>query len=225
FISDINNELINFYKIVKNKPKALIKQIEQFKLDYRKNPKEVYYKLRNIQITEEFNNYDQVWKAARTLFLNKTCFNGMYRVNKKGYFNTPWNRSEKLPCFYQDDNLYKISKILKKSKIKVSNYWNIISFIKKNDFVYIDPPYDQLNKNTFTSYAPTNFDKFDQIKLANFCSEINKKGAYFLLSNHNTKFIRELYKNFNITIIHAKRMINSNGNGRGEIEEVLITNY
>ena len=161
------------------------------------------------------------------IYLNKACFNGLYRVNSKGYFNVPFGKKDKINCFDENnfDNLFKFFKNSNQN-IKNNDFENAVIEAKKGDFVYFDPPYDVLEeKQTFTSYDKNNFNKNDQIRLFKVFKELSDKGVYVMLSNHNTKFINDLYKDYNITVVQAKRMINSNAKGRGAVEEVLITNY
>lgn len=224
-LSDLNNELINLYDCVKNNYEIIIDYIEKFKIIYNKNPEIFYYDLREFNVND-FDNNDKYFLAARTLFLNKTCFNGLYRLNSKEKFNVPWNHKEKSPNVYDLENLKEVSKILKSVKwIKNISFLEIESFLKKGDFIYIDPPYDLIKKTTFDGYLKNSFGKEGQEKLADFCKRINEKGVFFLLSNHNTDFIQNIYSSFNLDIVHANRMVNSKASGRGKVEEVLIYNY
>jgi len=148
-------------------------------------------------------------------------------VNSKGFFNVPFGKKEKV-TLYSKENFENIKKYFANNEIKIysENYIDIVSNAKENDFIYFDPPYDNLDdKNSFTAYTEYDFNKEDQVKLSNVFKELDKRNVKLMLSNHNTKLIRELYKDYKITIIKAKRMINSNASKRGEIEEVIITNY
>lgn len=151
--------------------------------------------------------------------------NGLYRQNKNHKFNVPWNQKTIAPNIYELDNLEEISTFLKSVKILNLDFKDTLNLVKKNDFVYIDPPYDKLNNNTFANYSGNDFLRFQQEELKIFCDEISKKGAFFMVSNHNTEFIKDLYKEYSIDVVMAKRNVNSNGQKRGKIEEVLITNY
>lgn len=175
----------------------------------------------------KFDNLSIVERAARILYLNKACFNGLYRVNSSGYFNVPENKNQTIRII-DLDNITNVHKFLKKNKISITNndFQKAVSRVKKGDFVYFDPPYDSFeNQKNFTSYSQNNFDRQEQERLFKTYKRLSNKGAYVMLSNHNTKFIRELYKDFNIYVVNVKRLISSNSKNRGEVEEVIITNY
>ena len=157
--------------------------------------------------------------------MNKACFNGLYRVNSKGYFNVPFNKKDRVST-YDAENLLLIHTYLENNDIKMmsTDFEEVVKLCEKDDFVYFDPPYDTYN-NSFTSYTEEGFSRDDQKRLSETFMELDKKGVYVMLSNHNTEYINELYKDYNIHIINAKRSINSNGNKRGSVEEVIITNY
>ncbi|WP_106078875.1 DNA adenine methylase [Mesoplasma coleopterae] len=226
YFSDLNKEIINMYKTLRKSPYKVAKQIEDFKIEYNKNPQHFFYYLRNRDKEINFwNQTSKVYQAARTIFLNKTCFNGLFRVNSSGFFNTPWNQKSESPNIYEIENFKEISKFLKKINLSVNNYKYLIKKVEKGDFVYLDPPYDKLNKETFTSYNKFDFGIKEQMELSEFCKKLNEKGAYFMLSNHDTDLIKKIYSEFNIRIVKANRNINSNGKARQKINEVLITNY
>ncbi len=166
-------------------------------------------------------------RAARILYLNKTCYNGLYRVNSMGEFNSPFG-SYKNPSIINEITLRAVNKYFNKSDIKFFNgdFENAVKTAKKGDFVYFDPPYVPISKTSnFTGYNESGFNENEQIRLKELCELLNKKGVKFLLSNSDCEFIRELYKNYDIIEIKAKRAINSNGSNRGLISEVLIRNY
>ena len=225
-ISDYNAELINVYSILCSPPKTkkmcdLLKQYES------KNSEEYYYKIRNIdRDKKEFEKLKDYERASRTVYLNKTCFNGLYRVNSKNEFNVPCNKNKKVNTF-DKDNLTAVNKYLTNNKITILNcdFEKAVQGAKKGDFVYFDPPYDSLNDNSFTSYTDSGFGREEQVRLFNCYKELDKKGVKVMLSNHNTTFINDLYKDYNIIVVNAKRSINSNGNKRGYVEETIITNY
>lgn len=226
WINDLNKELINLYQQVKRNPKKLMKTVNAFKDEYQLNPKDYYYRLRNHDRDEVlYANLSPVFRASRVLFLNKTNFNGLYRVNSQNLFNTPWGQKHKIPEIYNPQELFKISSYLKQIKITSTNYYSMLEGINRGDFVYLDPPYDKLNKNTFTSYTIPDFGEAEQRKLKEFCDHLNDRGIKFLQSNHNTPLIQELYQNYKIVIVNAKRNINANGEKRNGVEEVLIMNY
>lgn len=217
-ISDINSELMNAYSVVKNDVEALIKKLRELK---QKHDKEHFYVVREQAV----ENLDNINRAARLIYLNRTCFNGLYRVNSKGKFNVPIG-SYKNPDIVQEEKLRLISKLLKNVKIRCESFENVLKYAKKNDFVYFDPPYHPLeNKKSFTTYNKDNFLEEEQKKLAQVFQELSEKGCFCMQSNSDTKFIKELYKKYKITKVNAKRLINSKADQRGPIKEVVITNY
>ncbi len=225
-INDINQELLAIYKCLANEEwfNLMIKDLEEHE---KNHSEDYYYKIREVDRNPEFKNLP-IWKrASRTIYLNKSCFNGLYRVNSKGYFNVPSGKKEKVQT-YDKENIIKLHNYFMNENITIleGDFVKAIEEAKKGDFVYFDPPYDSFEeKKSFTSYSKYNFTKEDQKKLSEVFKELANKGVYVMLSNHNTKYINELYEGFNINIISAKRMINANSNGRGEVEEVIITNY
>ena len=224
-INDYNIELINVYNCIKdkNKYKKVLKILDDYEI---KNSKEFYYEIRNMDRDKSlYNKLSDIEKCARTIYLNKACFNGLYRVNSKNEFNVPFNQKEKVNT-YDKDNVELISLYLRNNDITILNgdFEDAVKSAKANDFIYFDPPYDS-DTDTFTSYTNNGFNRDDQIRLSEVFKKLDKKGCYVMLSNHNTKLINELYRDYNIHVIMAKRNINSNGKGRGTIEEVIITNY
>lgn len=224
-INDYNIELINVYNCIKdkNKYKKVLKILDDYEI---KNSKEFYYEIRNMDRDKSlYNKLSDIEKCARTIYLNKACFNGLYRVNSKNEFNVPFNQKEKVNT-YDKDNVELISLYLRNNDITILNgdFEDAVKSAKANDFIYFDPPYDS-DTDTFTSYTNSGFNRDDQIRLSEVFKKLDKKGCYVMLSNHNTKLINELYRDYNIHVIMAKRNINSNGKGRGTIEEVIITNY
>ncbi|KEZ23282.1 DNA adenine methylase [Ureaplasma diversum] len=221
FINDINEVLINAYKVIKNNPYQLIEALE--KLDSIDCTKEVYYQLRN-----KFNNkilakeFD-VENASLFIFLNKKCFNGLYRVNSKGLFNVPYNNKVKCNS-YQKDNILNISKYLQNVEITNLDFEESLKNAQKGDLIFLDSPYAPLNPTSFESYTKEGFDLDNHVRLANLFKELDKKGCYLMLTNHNTDLIRELYSDYQIDVVDVKRNINSKGDKRTG-EEVIITNY
>ena len=174
-----------------------------------------------------YSKLDETIRAARMIYLNKSCFNGLYRVNSKGLFNVPSGKKVKVNVFDRE-NFDKLKSYFKSNNVKLlsTSFENAVKNAKSGDFVYFDPPYDDIeDKKVFNSYDTTSFNWDMQIKLAECFKELDKKGVYVMLSNHNTKRINDLYKDFNIKVVNAKRMINSKGTGRGNVQEVIITNY
>ena len=237
YISDKNLELINTYKSIRDNVDILIKSLKEMEEQYislnNENRKIYYYKKRqeynSLKINIEENNIE---KASLFIFLNKTCFNGLYRVNKKGEFNVPMG-AYKNPKICDKENLKNVSMALKNVKIIYADYRESESFIDEKTFVYIDPPYRPLNtSSSFTSYTENDFSDKEQIELAEYIDLLNKKKAKIVISNSDPKnnniddnFFDELYKNYNINRVKATRMLNSNASLRGAINELLITNY
>ena len=157
--------------------------------------------------------------------MNKACFNGLYRVNSKNEFNVPFGKKTKINT-YEGSNLITVSNYLTMNDIKIQSvdFEESLKTAKKGDFVYIDPPYDS-DTSTFNNYTEDGFGKEEQRRLAKVYKDLDKRGVYVMLSNHNTNLINELYKDYHIHIIEAKRNINANGKKRGKVEEVIITNY
>src|SRR5919112_5127493 len=208
-LSDINVELINAYRVIKCSLTELINQLKQNEKEYLNDPQHFYYKLRNENI--EFNS---IKKAARFITLNKTCYNGLYRVNKKGLFNVPIGNYTN-PKICDPENLTKVNKIIKLTNVffETYDYQYISTKIKENDFIYFDPPYHPLNETSnFTNYTPHGFDYNQQKRLANFFYELDKRKCNILLSNSDTTFVRDLYSSFseNIISLSTLRSINSN---------------
>ena len=237
YISDKNLELINTYKSIRDNVDILIKSLKEMEEQYipldNENRKDYYYKKReeynSLKISSEVNNIE---KAVLFIFLNKTCFNGLYRVNKKGEFNVPMGAYKK-PKICDEENLKNVSLTLRNVKIVYADYRESEKFIDDKTFVYIDPPYRPLNiTSSFTSYTENDFNDKEQIELAEYINVLNKKGAKIVVSNSDPKnndiddnFFDKLYKNYNINRVKATRMLNSNASLRGAINELLITNY
>lgn len=192
----------------------------------KNNSEEFYYELRNKDRNKSsFDRLSDYKRAGRTIYLNKACFNGLYRVNSKNEFNVPFGKKTKVNT-YDIGNLITVSNYLTMNDIKILNvdFEDSVKDAQKGDFIYFDPPYDS-ETSIFNSYTEDGFGKEEQRRLAKVYKELSNKGCYVMLSNNNTTLIKELYKDFNIHIIEAKRSINSNGKKRGKVEEVIITNY
>ncbi len=218
FISDINEELINTYKVIRKDVENLIKELKKLK---KLHNKEKYTKIRS----EDPNLLSSLTRASRFIYLNKTCFNGLYRVNSKGEFNVPMG-SYKNPSIVMEKELREISKLLKKVKIKIMGFEKITKLTKKGDFIYFDPPYYPLkNGKSFTTYTKGNFLDDEQKQLFRVFKALDKKGCKVMLSNSNTKFIKDLYKGYKRNFVKANRMINCEGSGRGKIKEIVVRNY
>lgn len=220
YISDMNEELINLYSVVRDNVYELIKDLNKHEVS-----KEYFLEIRNIDRTEKYADLSDVERASRFIYLNRTCFNGMYRVNSQGQFNVPFGHY-KNPRIIDENNLLNCSELLKKTEIKCADFSEILTKVKKDDFVYFDPPYVPLNEtSSFTSYTKDGFDIDMQFKLRDVCDELDSMGVKFMLSNSDTKLINELYANYEIKKVFATRTINANADGRGKITEVLVRNY
>lgn len=220
YISDMNEELINLYQVVRDNVDELITDLQKHDIS-----KEYFMEIRNIDRTEEYQNWSNIQKASRFIYLNRTCFNGMYRVNSKGEFNVPFGHY-KNPRILDENNLINCSNLLQRTEIKHADFSEILKKVKKDDFVYFDPPYVPLSEtSSFTSYTKDGFDMDMQLSLRDVCDELDSMGVKFLLSNSDTQFVNELYENYNIKKVLASRQINANADGRGKITEVLVRNY
>jgi DNA adenine methylase len=222
-INDLNSELINLYKVIKNNPKELIDELKLYQ-----NTSDYFYKIRELDRNPNFDKLSEIKKASRILYLNKTCYNGLFRVNSQGQFNVPFG-NYKQPNIINDIVIMAVSNYLNSANLLMlsGDFEESLKKAKKNDFVYLDPPYDPVSEiSSFTGYTLNGFGKDEQKRLKNVCDRLNEKGVKFLLSNSYTDFINELYKKeYNINIISASRSINSIGDKRGKISEVLIRNY
>ncbi|MDD6403089.1 MAG: DNA adenine methylase [Mollicutes bacterium] len=224
-INDSNEELINVFRCIKDEEK-LTKMCNELNHHEANHSEEYYYKIRNIDRDKnKFNRLSDYKRAARTIYLNKACFNGLYRVNSKGEFNVPFGKKLKVNT-YEGQNIGIIHAYLNFNNIKILSidFEEAVKDAKEGDFIYFDPPYDS-DTSTFNSYTEDGFSKDEQIRLSNVFKNLSDRGCYVMLSNHNTVLINELYKDFYIHKITAKRNINSNGKKRGKVEEVIITNY
>lgn len=221
-INDANSELINTYLVIKNDLEALIDDLKK-----HQNNSEYFYRIRALDREIKFISMSEIQRASRVIFLNKTCFNGLYRVNNSGEFNSPFG-SYKNPNIVNEPVLRAVSTYLKSNDINITNvdYEKSIDGITKNSFVYFDPPYHPISDSSnFTGYVSGGWNSDDQKRLRNLCDKLDAKGVKFLLSNSNASLISSLYKNYKITTVKASRSINSNGSKRGEIDELLIKNY
>ena len=235
-VNDINADLINSYRVIKNNVSDLINILKRFEKEYHSlepdnEAKKKYYYAKRKQFNKRKN--DEILHTALFIFLNKTCFNGLYRVNKKNEFNVPWG-SYKKPLICDEQNLLAVSKILNNFDVEFlnSDFTETLQFANEKTFYYLDPPYKPINNtSSFTSYTSEDFTDEDQIRLAQFCETLDKKGASWILSNSDVRtadeknnFFELLYNNFNIKRVFARRNINSNPNKRGTLTELLISN-
>lgn len=219
YVNDINSELINMYIQVREDVEGVIKELS--KLDYNHSvwpdPKEYYYAVRSI-----FNRHrgeKTIEQAAAFIYLNKHCFNGLYRENSKGEFNVPFN-GKKAGGSFDAEHLREVSKQIHDVMFMNCDFEDCVYYADKEDFIFIDPPYD----NSFTDYTSAGFERDQQVRVANMFKKLSDKGCYCMLTNHDTPLIRDLYKDYNIKVIDVRRSINRNGNDR-KGKEVIITNY
>ena len=224
-INDSNEELMNVYRCLcdEDKFKKMCNVLNGYE---KEHSEEFYYEIRNKDRNKSsYNRLADYTRAARTIYLNKACFNGLYRVNRKNEFNVPFGKKTKVNT-YEGGNLITVSNYLTMNDVTILSvdFEEALKGAGKGDFVYFDPPYDSDN-GTFTSYTEDGFGKEEQKRLAKVFKELDERGVYVMLSNHNTSLVNDLYKNFNIHVIDAKRNINSNGKKRGKVKEVIITNY
>ena len=224
-INDYNSELMNVFECIKDEDK-FDKMCTELNHHEANHSEEYYYQVRNIdRDVKKYNKLADYKKAARTIYLNKACFNGLYRVNSKNEFNVPFGKKEKVNT-YEGQNLGVVHCILNFNDIKLlsTDFEEAVKDAKKGDFVYLDPPYDS-DTSTFNDYTENGFNKDEQIRLAKLFKELSDRGCYVMLSNHNTILVKEMYSDYNIHIIEANRNINANGKKRKKVEEVIITNY
>lgn len=219
-LSDINEELINVYRAVKFQVDDLVNA-----LSYHVYDKEYFYELRNVDRDEEYFEWDSVDRAARFIYLNKTCYNGLYRVNSRGEFNAPFGRY-KNPAICNRDLLASCSAALSRIKIVRQSYTKVIRQAQRGDFVYFDPPYAPLSASSnFTSYVKEGFSGEDQRELRDLCKALDKIGIKWMVSNSSAPLILRLYKSYNIEFVDASRAVNSKASKRGKVKEVIVRNY
>lgn len=223
YVNDLNKELIDMYKCVRDHPDELISELHT-----HPNDAEHFYAVREWDRNQEaYDGLSEVKRAARMLFLNKTCYNGLYRVNSTGKFNTPFGRYVN-PDIVNEEGLRAVSHYLNTATVEFysEDYSSVLDSIPEGTFVYLDPPYDPVSTTSnFTSYVKGGFGQEEQKRLKECCDKLSERGILFMLSNSSTEFIRNLYKDYNIDIVRAKRNINSDGAGRMHVDEVVIRNY
>ena len=223
YINDINCELINLYEVIKDHVDVLIESLEK-----HKNESEYFYRIRDLdRDKEEYVTLSNIERASRVLFLNKTCYNGLFRVNSSGEFNSPFGHY-KNPNIVNAPTLRAVSNYFNTANIVFSSndYATVLENLPRGSFVYLDPPYDPVSDTSnFTGYARGGFGRDEQVRLRECCDSLNRRGIKFMLSNSSTDFIKEQYSEYNITIVQAKRAINSDATKRGEVDEVVVRNY
>lgn len=222
-INDTNTELMNVYQVIKVDPKSVIDLLKEYEV---KHNKEYYYQVRSIdQDKEKYDSLSLVEKAARTIYLNRTCFNGLYRVNKDGYFNTPIGRNSHIQIL-NENGIMQIHTYLNSAKIKLLNgdYRKALYGIGPQDFVFIDPPYYPTNRDSFIRYDSGNFGIAEQHKLKAKCDNLNNRGIKFMETNTDCDEVKQLYAAYTIREVDVRRSINANADGRVG-KELIITNY
>lgn len=222
-VNDLNQDLITVYEVIRDDVESLLESLKK-----HENTAEYFYAIRDMDRDKEvYQAMSKVERASRLIYLNKTCFNGLFRVNSSGEFNSPFGHY-KNPNIVNEPILRAVSKYFGASNITFysEDFAETLKRVRKGGFVYLDPPYDPVSDTaSFTGYNKGGFDRNEQIRLKQCCDELTRRGVKFMLSNSATEFIKELYGEYEITIVKAKRAINSDASKRGAIEEVLIRNY
>ena len=222
-INDINADLIQMYEVIRDSVEELITELET-----HTNDSEHFYEVRDWDRNREtYGLLTNIEKAARIIYLNKTCYNGLFRVNNAGEFNAPFG-SYKNPNIVNAPTLRAVSKYFLEAEIVFScrDYADVLAEVPRGAFVYLDPPYDPItNTANFTGYSRGGFCREDQIRLRECCDDLHQRGIKFMLSNSSTEFIREQYAAYAITTVQARRAVNSNADGRGQVDEVVVRNY
>ncbi|PIQ29225.1 DNA methyltransferase [bacterium (Candidatus Blackallbacteria) CG17_big_fil_post_rev_8_21_14_2_50_48_46] len=221
-INDLNHDLITCYRVLKKNPQALIEKLRE-----HRNEKDHFYETRALDRHPEFSQFCEIQRAARMIYLNKTCFNGLFRVNRKGHFNAPFGNYRN-PNIVNEEGLMAVHRYISRSALQVFNtdFEEAVQTARRGDFIYFDPPYDPVSETaSFTGYQSGGFGRLEQYRLMCVVTELTRRGCRVMLSNSATEYIRSLYKDFKIVRVAAHRMINSVGSRRGKIDEFLITNY
>ena len=224
-LNDLNSELINMYKVIRDNSEELIAELKRFQNSHNA---EFYYHIRNLDRTDALSKMSDVMKAARTIYLNKTCFNGLYRVNSKGQFNSPIGRtsSGKTPDIVQEDLIREMSKFLKAVQFHNGDYKDCVATTKNGDVVFFDPPYDQdesISSDGFVGYQKEGWTRKDLEELKTVCDELSIRGVKVVLTNNDTEFVHELFAGYNFREVEVKRSINRDGNKR-KGKELIIYN-
>lgn len=233
-INDINPNLITAYRVIRDTPERLITDLKMLQREFRQNSNEEARKEYFLRIRKSYNEdtHNDVTNTAMFIFLNRTCFNGLYRVNSKGYFNVPFGKYTN-PTICDEELLLEDSKILQNVEILCGDYTLIERYVDNNTFIYFDPPYRPLSTtSSFTSYSKENFDDTEQTRLAHFFARLSRYGCKMMLSNSdccaqnpNDTFFENLYGNFIIYKVHASRFVNAIPSKRGKLTEILVRNY
>ena len=220
-INDYNPELINVYMTIRDNLEELL---ELLKKHESKNSSEYFYEVRAMDRTPEFSDLNNIARAARVMYLNKTCFNGLFRVNSLGQLNVPYGKYKK-PNIVNEESLRALSEYLNGDiELCCGDYAVVLASLPENSFVYLDPPYMPISQTSaFTGYTQVGFNYDEQVRLRDECLKLKERGIHFVQSNSGCEAIYDLYKDFDIKIVKAKRSINAKGDGRGAVDEVLIS--
>ena len=224
-VNDLNSELINMYKVIRDNPEELISELKCFQNSHNT---EFYYHVRNLDRTDILSRMTDIVKAARTIYLNKTCFNGLYRVNSKGQFNSPIGRtsSGKTPDIVQEDLIREMSQYLKTVQFYNTDFGNVTLFAKPGDIFFFDPPYDtdeDIKSDGFVGYQKEGWKRSDLVRLKVVCDRLIREGCKVVLTNNDTEYVRELFKDYSFKEVEVKRSINRDGNNR-KGRELIIYN-
>jgi DNA adenine methylase len=216
-LSDLNEELINVYITIRDQLDELLASLLR-----HGDGAEYYYYVRQLPAEK----LSRVRRASRFIYLNKWCYNGLYRVNSEGRFNVPRGRYKTPPRIFDEDNLRNVAALLARATVRVASYEEALADAGRGDFVYLDPPYQPLSATAnFTRYTKDSFDEADQARLAQVLHHLHRRGARFMLNNHDTPLLRRLYDGFSIEVATANRMINSRADRRKGVAELIVTNY
>ncbi|RYL93120.1 DNA adenine methylase [Sporolactobacillus sp. THM7-4] len=221
-INDINKELINVYRVIMDDAEGLISDLKK-----HRNEKEYYYHIRDLDLTDSYHRMSNLEKASRIIYLNKTCFNGLFRVNKDGHFNVPFGKYSR-PNFINERTIRGVHRYFNENDVTIlcTDFEEVAEGAGSGDFVYLDPPYDPRSTTSyFTGYSLDGFSREDQLRLRDLFVDLDRRGCQVLISNSATSFIKDMYHNYHIIVSSVSGLINSDGSKRGKIDEVLITNY
>lgn len=222
-VNDINRDLIRVYEVIRDDVEGLVAELET-----HKNESDHFYEVRDWdRDREKYRALSDVEKAARLIYLNRTCYNGLFRVNGAGEFNTPFG-NYKNPNIVNAPTLRAVSGYFRKAEIAFScrDYADVLAEVPRGSFVYLDPPYDPVSDTAnFTGYSRGGFGRDDQVRLRECCDDLTRRGVKFMLSNSATAFIREQYAAYSVVTVRAKRAVNSDAAGRGQVDEVVVRNY
>lgn len=222
-VNDLNSELINMYQVIRDTPEELISELRHFQNNHSD---EFYYQIRNLDRSDTFAETGKIIKAARTIYLNKTCFNGLYRVNSKGYFNSPIGRtsSGKTPDIIQEDLVREMSKFLKTVHFHNGDYRECLKNVKQGDIIFLDPPYDpdeDIKTDGFVGYQKEGWTRKNLVELKRLCDELVYRGCKVILTNNDTEYVKNLFAGYEIKSISVKRSINRDKDGRNGREVII----